>query len=153
MMVCILALDDVWIFFWSSRNFGDKNSLIFGEELFFGLLLNSGTKTFQLSMKIFFFFFGLHLICLHKKNFGRASSSPMLKIRRNWGKIANYFPQPMLNINRHHCSHSVNPLFARTQSRTYNRYGNDQSNFIAGLSHHQNPVLKPWAFKARGCHQ
>ena len=37
-------------------------------------------------------FFGLHLICSPKKNRGRGSSPPMLKIEQNWGKIANYPP-------------------------------------------------------------
>ena len=57
-------------FLWSSRDFGEK--------------------TLQFSVKTFFF--GLHLICLPEKDRGRGSSPPMLKIEKNWGKIANYPP-------------------------------------------------------------
>ena len=57
-------------FFWSSRDFGEKNSSIFGEDLFFGL----------------------YLLCLPEKKRGRVSSPSMLKIGQNWGKIANYPP-------------------------------------------------------------
>ena len=49
------------------------------------------------------FFFALHLICSpEKKNRGRGSSPPMLKIGQNWGKIANY-PPPMLSKDLHPC--------------------------------------------------
>ena len=44
-------------FFWSSRDFGNKNTLIYDEDVFFcffGLHLNSRTKTPQFSVKTFF---------------------------------------------------------------------------------------------------
>ena len=53
--------------------FGDKNSLVFGEELFFcWSLLYFGDKTLQIFREELFF--GLHLICLRENNSGRASS-------------------------------------------------------------------------------
>ena len=57
--------------FWSLPEFGEKKCSIFGEDLFFAL----------------------HLIGSPEKNGGRISSPPMLKIGKNWGKIANYPPQ------------------------------------------------------------
>ena len=36
-LVCIWALDDLWTFFWSAQDFGDKNSSSFGEDLFFSV--------------------------------------------------------------------------------------------------------------------
>ena len=54
-------------FFWSSPEFGKKSVLF---------LVNT-------------FFFALHLICSPEKNGDRGSSTPMLKIGQNWGKIAN----------------------------------------------------------------
>ena len=44
---------------------------IFGEDLFFGLHLNSGKKSVPFLVKTFFF--ALHLICSPKKNGGRGS--------------------------------------------------------------------------------
>ena len=110
-MVCIWALDDVWIFFflvftwfWGQKQFNfrwrlffevDKNSSIFGEDL-----LLRWTKTLQFSVKIFFFF-GLHLICSREKNCCRALFPPMLKIGKIGVKLQ--IISSMLNINRHHC--------------------------------------------------
>ena len=48
-------------------------------------------------------FFGLHLICSPEKNRGWGSFTPMLKIGRNWGKIANYPPQCLTNICTPEC--------------------------------------------------
>ena len=50
---------------------------IFGEDLFFGLHLNSGKKSGSF---LVIFFFALHLICSPEKNRGRGSSPSMLKI-------------------------------------------------------------------------
>ena len=61
---------------------------VFGEDLFFGLHVNSGKKSVAFLVKTFFF--ALHLICSPEKNRGRGSSPPMLKIGQIWGKIANY---------------------------------------------------------------
>ena len=69
-------------FLWSSRDFGEKNSSIFGEELFFGLHLNFGKKALQYSVKTFFY--GLHLICFPEKDRGRGSS-PNVKNRAKLG--------------------------------------------------------------------
>ena len=66
----------------------------FGEDLFLWSSPEFGEKSVP--------FFGLHLICSPEKNCGRGSSSPMLKIRQNWAKIANY-PPPMLNKDLHPC--------------------------------------------------
>ena len=63
---------------------------ILGENLFFGLHLNSGKKVFHFWGRPFF---ALHLICSPEKNRGRGSSPSMLKIGQIWGKIANYPPQ------------------------------------------------------------
>ena len=73
------------------RIFGYAHGSIFGEDLFFGLHLNSREKTLPFLVKTFFF--ALHLICSPEKNGGRGSSPPMLKLGQNWGKIANYLPQ------------------------------------------------------------
>ena len=80
-------------FFWFSRDFGEKNSLIFGVDLFFGLHLNSGRKTVQLAVKTFFSFFWSSLNLLTWKKSWSSFIPPMLKIGKNWGKIANYPPQ------------------------------------------------------------
>ena len=56
-------------FFWSSPEFGEKKCSIFGEVLFFGL----------------------HLFA-HLKKIVVEVHPPMLKIGKNWGKIANYPP-------------------------------------------------------------
>ena len=50
------------------------------------------TRIWGKKCSIFFFFFGLHLICSPEQNRCRDSSPPMLKIGQNWGKIANYSP-------------------------------------------------------------
>ena len=74
-MVRMLALDDLWTFslvFILFREFGNKNSLIFGEDRFFFSLLDFADKNFLIFGEDLFF--GLHLICLHEKNSGRASS-------------------------------------------------------------------------------
>ena len=63
---------------------------IFDEDLFFDLHLNSGEKSVPYLVKTFYF--ALHLICSPEKNGGRGLSPPMLKIGKNWGKIANYPP-------------------------------------------------------------
>ena len=89
-MVCIWALDDVWSFFWSSRDFGDKYSSISGEELFFALHLNSDTKTVQFSVKTFFVwtrFARKHVerlsYLLYVKKIVVELHPPMLKIGKN----------------------------------------------------------------------
>ena len=69
-------------FFWSSPELGEKKCSIFWWRPMF--------------------FFGLHLICSPEQNCGWGSSSPMSKIGRNCGKIANY-PPPMRNKDRHPC--------------------------------------------------
>ena len=79
----------------------------------FGLHLNSGTKSLQISVKTFFC---LHLICFHKKNRGRASSPPMLKIGQNWGKIANYPPNAQYKSA---LLKSTNCLWSRSVQCTY----------------------------------
>ena len=59
----------------------------------FGLHLNLGKTVFQFWWKPFFWGSSLNLLTWkNKKNRGRCSSPPMLKIGQNWGKIPNYPP-------------------------------------------------------------
>ena len=81
-LVCIWAQVSTWVR-------GKKRSN-FGEDLFFvfGLHLNSGKKVFH-----FWWWSSLNFQFAYlKKNRCRGSSPPMLKIGKNWGKIANYPP-------------------------------------------------------------
>ena len=58
---CIWALDDLWTFFLSLRNFGHKNSSSFGENLFLIFLLVftwfRRLKLFKFRLRPFFIFF------------------------------------------------------------------------------------------------
>ena len=80
--------------FWSSSS-GKKNSFIFGEDLLFIFYFWPSLKFLENNSSVFGkdFFFGLHLIWLSEKNrVGQSSTPPMLKIGKNWGKIANDSP-------------------------------------------------------------
>ena len=90
-VVCICwALDDVRTFLWSLRDFREKNSSIFGEDLFFCSSLDTGKKILQYSVKTFFLWSSLNLLTW--KRSWSMFIPPMLKIGQNWGKIANYPP-------------------------------------------------------------
>ena len=70
-----------------SKNWKKKGS-IFNEDLFFVWSLPEfGEK----SVPFAYFWHSLNF-SKPEQNCGRGSSLPMLKIRQNWGKIANYPP-------------------------------------------------------------
>ena len=81
--------------------------------------MNSGKKSVPFLVKTFFF--GLHLICSPEQNRGRGSSPPMLKIGRNWGKIANY--PPMLNKDLYPCSTLSRKKTVLRKDRMQNQWG------------------------------
>ena len=106
-MVRMLALDDLWTFslvFILFREFGNKNSLIFGEDrfLFFFFTWFRGQKLFNFWWRPFFWS-SLHLFTWKKK--WPSFIHLMLKIGQYWGKIANYPPN---------AQHKSAPLVADT---------------------------------------
>ena len=76
--------------------------------------LEFGEKSVPFLVKTFFIF-GLLLICLPEQNRARGSSSTMLKIGQNWGKIANYSPQCSTKIGNPGCS----KIYFTTHWRNY----------------------------------
>ena len=75
----------------SLRMSGYAPGSIFGEELFFGLHLNSGKKKGSIFGEDLFLLFTK--FALLKEKWWSRFIPPTLKIGQNWGKIANYPPQ------------------------------------------------------------
>ena len=92
-LVLLWSASESWMilgpFLWFSRDFGEKTLQFSMKTFFFWSLLKFREKNSSIFAEDLFFWSSLYLLTWDR---GRGSFPPMLKIGKNWGKIANYPP-------------------------------------------------------------